>query len=184
MVKQIEKLVEGKMNWEEERLLYRIAKLYYEEGYTQAKISKELGIYRTTIGRMLKKAQDKGIVKIQIQSSSDALFDLEDKIAKHFGMKEVIVVPSYKNQSNQDKMKSIGKACGSLLDRIILDDDIVGVAWGTTLGNMIHQLDELKPKKSRMCPISRWTWRDEIRLSCKRYRSQVIKCIEWEVTFY
>lgn len=153
MVKRIEKLVEGKMNWEEERLLYRIAKLYYEEGYTQAKISKELGIYRTTIGRMLKKAQDKGIVKIQIQSSSDALFDLEDKIAKHFGMKEVIVVPSYKNQSNQDKMKSIGKACGSLLDRIILDDDIVGVAWGTTLGNMIHQLDELKPKKIECVPL-------------------------------
>jgi DNA-binding transcriptional regulator LsrR (DeoR family) len=141
------------MNWEEERLLYRIAKLYYEEGYTQAKISKELGIYRTTIGRMLKKAQDKGIVKIQIQSSSDALFDLEEKIAKHFGMKEVIIVPSYTEQSNVDTMKSIGKACGSLLDRVILDDDIVGVAWGKTLGNMIHQLDELKPKKIECVPL-------------------------------
>ncbi|WP_068676338.1 sugar-binding transcriptional regulator [Oceanobacillus sp. Castelsardo] len=141
------------MNWEEERLLYRIAKLYYEEGYTQAKISKELGIYRTTIGRMLKRAQDKGIVKIQIQSSSDALFDLEDKIAKHFGMKEVVVVPSYTEQSNQDTNKSIGEACGSLLDRVILDDDIIGVTWGKTLGSMIHQLDELKPKNVECVPL-------------------------------
>ncbi|RLL41124.1 sugar-binding transcriptional regulator [Oceanobacillus piezotolerans] len=141
------------MNWEEERLLYRIAKLYYDENYTQGEISKELGIYRTTISRMLKKARDKGVVKIQVQSNSKELFDLEDKVKRHFGLKEVIIVPSFIEENNQAVLKSIGKACSELFNRIILDEDIIGVAWGTTLGKTVHELHDLNPKKVECVPL-------------------------------
>src|SRR5699024_3757554 len=68
------------LNWEEERLLYKIAKLYYEDNRTQGDIAKQVGIYRTTIGRMLKKARREGIVRIEIVSSLNEQFQLEDKI--------------------------------------------------------------------------------------------------------
>lgn len=141
------------MDWEEERLLYRIAKLYYDEDYTQAQISKELGIYRTTIGRMLKKARNKGIVKIEIQSSLNEQFHLEEKISKHFGMKEVIIVPSDIEQTSDHNKNEIGKACNKLLDRVIKEDDTVGVAWGTALGNMVSQLTNLNPKNVECVPL-------------------------------
>lgn len=42
-------------NDEELRLMVRIAYMYYEKDITQDQIAKELGIYRTTISRSLKK---------------------------------------------------------------------------------------------------------------------------------
>lgn len=141
------------MDWDEERLLYRIAKLYYDEDYTQAQISKELGIYRTTIGRKLKKARDKGIVKIEIQSSFNEQYLLEEKISNHFGMKEVIILPSNIDQSNGNLEKAIGEASFKLLDRIIKDGDVIGLAWGNSLGSMVEQSAALLPKKVDCVPL-------------------------------
>lgn len=141
------------VDWEEERLLYKIAKMYYDENFTQGQIAKELDIYRTTIGRMLKKAREKGIVKIEIQSTLDKQFDLEEKIANHFGLKEVIIAPSHSGQGMLDLQSAIGSASSKLLDRIIKDEDVVGLAWGTTLGHMVNQMTELKPKNINCVPL-------------------------------
>ena len=47
--------------------LTRIATLYYVDGQTQEELSRRFGISRATVGRMLKKAQDLGIVEIRVQ---------------------------------------------------------------------------------------------------------------------
>ncbi|WP_261384275.1 winged helix-turn-helix transcriptional regulator [Planococcus sp. CPCC 101016] len=99
------------MEWEEERLLFKIAQLYYEQDFTQAEISKELGIYRTTVGRMLKKAKKEGIVKIEVKSKVNEQIDMEEKIRKYFGMKEVVIVPSKKTATHFEVEQLIGKAC-------------------------------------------------------------------------
>lgn len=136
------------MDWEEERLLHKIAKLYYEDNHTQGYIAKETGIYRTTVGRMLKKARKEGIVKIEIKSPNEQ-FHLEEKIANHFGMKEVIIVSSNEEQANED----IATACHKLLDRIIKDSDVLGVSWGTSVGSLANQLKDLKPKDITCVPL-------------------------------
>lgn len=141
------------MNWEEERLLYKIAKLYYEEDFTQAQISKELGIYRTTIGRMLKKAKKEGIVKIEVKSKTNEQIDVEEKIRKHFEMKEVVVVPSKNAATRLDVERLIGKACSELLNRVVRDQDVIGSAWGTTLGNMVSRLSNITPKNVECVPL-------------------------------
>lgn len=140
------------MNREEERLLYKIAKLYYEEDYTQAEISSRLGIYRTTIGRMLKKARKEGIVKITVQSQLNDQIHLEEEISKYFEMKEVMIVPS-KKESNNIGNEEIGKSINKLLNRVIKDGDTIGSAWGTTLGTTVNQLTELNPKNVTCVPL-------------------------------
>lgn len=40
-------------NSDDIRLIVKIAQLYYEQDMTQAQIARELGIYRTTISRLL-----------------------------------------------------------------------------------------------------------------------------------
>ena len=42
-------------NSDDIRLIVKIAQLYYEQDMTQAQIARELGIYRTTISRLLKR---------------------------------------------------------------------------------------------------------------------------------
>ena len=54
------------MKKNEDRLLVKIAQMYYEENKTQSEISKILGIHRTSISRMLKTIREKKIVKIFI----------------------------------------------------------------------------------------------------------------------
>lgn len=53
-------------NSDDIRLIVKIAQLYYEQDMTQAQIARELGIYRTTISRLLKRGRDQGIVTIAI----------------------------------------------------------------------------------------------------------------------
>ena len=141
------------LNWEEERLLYKIAKLYYEEDYTQAQISKELGIYRTTIGRMLKKAKNEGIVKIEVKSKVNEQIEIEEKIRSYFGMKEIVIVPSKNALTRFDIEGLIGKACSELLNRVVHDKDVIGLAWGTTLGNMVSRLTDITPKNVECVPL-------------------------------
>ena len=44
-------------NSDDIRLIVKIAQLYYEQDMTQAQIARELGIYRTTISRLLKRGR-------------------------------------------------------------------------------------------------------------------------------
>ena len=135
------------MNREEERLLYKVAKLYYEDDRTQKEIADETGIYRTTVGRMLKKAQKEGIVKIEIHSAFREQFQLEETIASHFGMKEVIIV------SEDQAHKGVLIACHNLLDRIIKDEDVVGLSWGESIGNLTNMATDLSPKNITCVPL-------------------------------
>ena len=45
-------------NSDDIRLIVKIAQLYYEQDMTQAQIARELGIYRTTISRLLKRGRE------------------------------------------------------------------------------------------------------------------------------
>ncbi|OXS78651.1 sugar-binding transcriptional regulator [Domibacillus enclensis] len=138
---------------EERRLLVRVAQMYYEEDMTQSQISKELGIYRTSISRWLKKAREEGIVKITINKDIDETFDLEQKLMKLFQMREVIVVSAKKDQTADDKKKAIAAAAGDFLKRIIKDDDVVGFAWGSTVASMLGEFVNVPKKDAHFVPL-------------------------------
>nr|WP_302104531.1 sugar-binding transcriptional regulator [Polycladomyces sp. WAk] len=127
--------------------------MYYEDEMTQSEIASKTGIYRTTIGRMLKKARDMGIVTISINSEFDRIFDLEDCLEKKYGMKEIIIVPSRRVQSREERKKAIGWAGAHFLKRIVKDGDVVGFAWGTTLAAMIDQLGECPKRDAHFVPL-------------------------------
>ena len=56
------------MNQDRNKLLSKIAYLYYIENLNQSQIAAKLGIYRTSISRMLTEARNAGIVKIEIEN--------------------------------------------------------------------------------------------------------------------
>lgn len=140
-------------NWEEKRLLVKIARMYYESDMTQNEISKTLGIYRTTISRLLKKAKKEGIVQIHIDRSFSEVFELEEQLEKAFHLKEVIVVPSNHAQTSEQRRRELGSATLQYLNRIMSDQDKVGFAWGKTLASMVDELSEFKPRKADFFPL-------------------------------
>lgn len=141
------------MKWQEERQLVLVAKMYYEEALTQNEIAKRLGVYRTTVTRMLQKARDEGIVKISIASTHRVRVDLETDLCKRFGLEEVVVVPIEPQASREERLEALGHSSSLLLDSLLIDGDVVGLAWGDTLGSMSETLPSLKRRDAVFVPI-------------------------------
>ncbi|MDT3426706.1 DNA-binding transcriptional regulator LsrR (DeoR family) [Paenibacillus forsythiae] len=139
-------------NNEEIRLMLKVAQMYYDNDMTQSEISKELGIYRTTISRMLKKIRERGIVKITINYSLSETFNIERQLVERFGLKEAIVVP-VAGEDSKAKLKVMGQACAQLMSRIVQDEDVVGLAWGSSLAEVIHELEEPRESGAVFVPL-------------------------------
>ncbi len=141
------------MKWQEERQLVLVAKMYYEEALTQNEISKRLGVYRTTVTRMLQKARDEGIVQIKIASTHRVRVDLENELSKKFGLQEAVVVPIESQATRDERLEALGQSGAALLDGILMDGDVVGLAWGDTLGTMSEVMSPFKKRDATFVPI-------------------------------
>jgi DNA-binding transcriptional regulator LsrR (DeoR family) len=70
-------------NSDDIRLIVKVAQLYYEQDMTQAQIARELGIYRTTISRLLKRGREQGIVTIAINYDYNENLWLEQQLKQN-----------------------------------------------------------------------------------------------------
>ncbi|WP_438497076.1 sugar-binding transcriptional regulator [Paenibacillus sp. IHBB 3054] len=141
------------MNEAEKKLLVQVAKMYYLEDLTQSDISKRLGIYRTSISRLLKKARDEGIVQINIIDEDSTHSEMENRLKQLFGLQEVIIVASRESMSGNDKIKSVAKAGAELLSKLIKDEDVVGFAWGRTMGSLIGEFNDCPQRSAHFVPL-------------------------------
>lgn len=116
----------------ETSLMVETARLYYEHHFSQQKIANKLGISRPGISRLLQKAREAGIVKIEILDPDSKGTALEAKLKKKYNLNDVIVVPN-ENEDNDTIKERLGKSAVSYLDRLIKNNMILGVSWGTTM---------------------------------------------------
>ncbi|MPQ23887.1 sugar-binding transcriptional regulator [Bacillus paralicheniformis] len=138
---------------DDKRLLIKVCKMYYEEDMTQSQIANATGIYRTTVGRMLKKAREEGIVKITIDDHVGTHYDLERELEQLLGLKEVYICDAKPEQTAEDKKKLVGKAGAEILKRVVKDGDTVGFAWGTTMAGMIGEFHGVKKRSASFVPL-------------------------------
>ena len=117
---------------DDNRLLTKVATLYYKGMLNQQEIAGRLGLSRQTIGRYLKRAQDVGIVKIGINSNLEYSAELEFQLEKAFHLSEVIVVTPALDTEESVK-DALGEAGAAFLQRRVLPNDIIGVAWSSTV---------------------------------------------------
>ncbi|WP_239253806.1 sugar-binding transcriptional regulator [Listeria ilorinensis] len=134
------------MRDDKKRLMAKAAYLYYVENRTQEEIARELSVYRTTISRMLQQARELGIVEVHVHHFDKALFDLETSIKQHYGLKELIIVPD-------GQETDIAQEAAYYLQKIIQPHDVVGLAWGSTLAEMIGKLDMVRKTDTTFVPL-------------------------------
>lgn len=130
----------------ERRLLIKVANMYYIENMKQNDIADKLGVNRTTISKYLKKAMQAGIVKISIVN--DSYESLENELERRFGLKEAYVVDS--SDDAEEVRNKLGYAGLDFLKRVIKKNDVVGFAWGTSMGSMA---DNVVPDKNMMSGV-------------------------------
>lgn len=121
-------------------LVTRVVSLYYREGLTQQETAARLGVSRQTIGRVLRQAQDAGIVRIEIFSPFAEAESLARQLEKSFGLREAVVaVPD--TPGEVEALRGVGRASASLLERRVRPGMVVGLGWSTTVLEMVKHLN-------------------------------------------
>lgn len=115
-------------------LLVRAAWLYYREGLTQAQVGSRLHVSRATAARLLDRARELGIVTIEIDTAGVGGPELEEAIARRFGLADVVVVPQAEPAgSAASANQQVAWAAAQYLRRLLRPGMTVGVGWGDTV---------------------------------------------------
>lgn len=124
-------------------LLYQVARLYYEDEFTQEQIAKETGFSRPKVQRLLSSARKEGIVQTHLVNPVSSRKEIEEKLEKHFTLTKAIVVSGSIRKESFIR-KNIGKAAATYLENNLQDNDIVGIGWGRTV---YETLNYFKPTR-------------------------------------
>lgn len=142
------------MKNEKKKLLAKIAYLYYVENKNQTEIANILGIYRTTISRMLAQARKEGIVKIEIVDFDSEIFELEEYFRKKYQLSQVEIVECRAEDSEEEKNEALASAAALFVKSLVNDNQVVGTSWGSTLSRMIEKLDNRYVEDTLFCPLA------------------------------
>jgi DNA-binding transcriptional regulator LsrR (DeoR family) len=132
---------------DEQRLMAKIAKMYYEWDLNQTDIVRQIGISQTTVSRLFKRAKEEGIIRICVSIPSGVNSDLEGQLIKKYDLKDAIIVDVISEDENQI-MRDIGGAAAYYVENVIKDNEVIGISsWSSTLLAIIDSMHFVPSKK-------------------------------------
>lgn len=120
-------------------LLVRVARLAYEHGLSQGEIAELLRSSRSSVSRLLREARERGIVTVTIWDPAEQTVKLAQALKDQFALKEAIVVPT-ELELEKHVRPLLAQAVAAFLPTVVRDDDILGVSWGRTMGEVVKRL--------------------------------------------
>jgi DNA-binding transcriptional regulator LsrR (DeoR family) len=133
------------------RLMTRVARLYHEEGLTQTEVARRLGLTQVAVSRMLKKAQESGIVRTTVVTPPGAFTDLEDLLEQKFSLQQAIVGDAVRD-SEESVLSAIGSAAAQFLESTLKAGEVIGISsWSTTLLSMVDHMHPIS--KAENCLV-------------------------------
>ena len=99
---------------DELRLMTKVARLYHVDNLRQTEIADQLDISQATVSRLLKRALDEGVVRINLSAPGGIHADLESQLETIYGLKEAMVVESLPN--DKQIMRDLGSAAAYYLN--------------------------------------------------------------------
>ena len=134
---------------DEQRLLVKIANLYYLEGRKQSDIAELLSLSQSFVSRAISRCQKEGVVKISVVQPSNIFHNLEKGIEERFGIRQAIIVDAEEDASDQAIKRAIGSAAAHYLETRLRPKDLVGVSsWSSTIRAMVDEVHAQNLKAS------------------------------------
>ncbi|MDO4555245.1 MAG: sugar-binding transcriptional regulator [Lachnospiraceae bacterium] len=133
--------------------IMRIARKYYELHMGQSEIAKEEGISKSTVSRMLQKAEELGYVKVTVEYPLESVDEIERQMKELFHLKDVFVTPNVVD-NDAITLKDICRALADNLDRYIKDRTVVGVSWGKTMNCLAESIHKINAKDIRVVQLN------------------------------
>ncbi|MHB8276874.1 MAG: sugar-binding transcriptional regulator [Candidatus Humimicrobiaceae bacterium] len=127
-------------------LIIKICNLKYIEKKQQKDIAKILKLSPAKVTRLLQKAFDLEIIKINIADSNLGITKMESEIEKKYGLRRILIVKS--NIENESETKTlVGQKISNYLLNILKDNDILGISHSSTVSEVVKALPIKIPKK-------------------------------------
>lgn len=136
---------------DEQRLLVKIATLYYMEGKKQSDIASLLHLSQSFVSRALTRCQKEGLVKITVVQPGNIFVSLEKALEQQYGIRQAIVVDVGDSPNSAQIKHAIGSAAAHYVETRLRPEDIVGISsWSSTIRCMV---DEMHPQNIRACGV-------------------------------
>lgn len=122
------------------RLMTKIARMYYEQSIRQAQITERLNIHQSTVSRLLRKAEQNGIVRISVTTPKGIHPELEEGLESRFDLNQAVVVDSVSDNEEQIA-RDLGSAAAFLLEFFVRAGQVIGISsWSGALLEMINNM--------------------------------------------
>lgn len=131
----------------------RAAQLYYLQDLTMEGIASEMHVSRSSVSRLLSYARDSGLVTISIHSPQDARDQLENRLARRFGV-TAHVVPTPDRISEAERLERTALSAARILAERVESSMTMGIAWGSTLSAVARHLPTKRTHDSRVVQMN------------------------------
>lgn len=120
-------------------MMTEVATMYYEKNMTQSEIGEKLFLSRTRISRILKKAQEEGVVEIKINHLLERNYSFEERFKQKFHLKEAILYGGSR-ESEEEVQTGVVQLAAKYLKQIIKPKMTIGISWGNTVSKTVDAL--------------------------------------------
>ena len=123
---------------DDERLIYKVCSLYYQDDMNQQEVGDFLGVSRSSVLRMLQKGKEMGIVTIELHNPRFYDYgDLEKRLERAYGLKDVLIVETSVLDTRSEAASYMFGTASDYLHSFFKEGDRIGVAMGNTLNNVV-----------------------------------------------
>ena len=120
-----------------------VARLYYLDGLGQSEVAKFAKVSQAKVSRLLALAKERGIVRITVADYDPRRRELEDRLRTRLGLATAIVI---KSSEGSDLRRTVGHFGAAAVDALIEPRDIVALAGGRTIHELVHHLPATRTK--------------------------------------
>jgi DNA-binding transcriptional regulator LsrR (DeoR family) len=133
----------------ERRQLVQCLQLYYRDGRSQKDVAGALGVSAATVSRLLKRAVDDGLVRVELDLPRTP--ELETALMSQYALRDAVVVAS---GGRGDGKEALGVAAAGYFEKIGRDGMRIGLSCGFTLYQTIRHLRERRLRDLELYPLS------------------------------
>lgn len=117
-----------------------VARLYYLDGLGQSEVARFAKVSQAKVSRLLALARERGIVRISVSDYDPRRRELEDQLCQRLGLSLAVVIKASGGLEATDLRRAIGHFAAPVVDELIAANDVVALAGGRTIHELVHHL--------------------------------------------
>jgi len=125
-------------------MIAEVARLYYQEGKSQAEIGKLFNLSHSTISRIIAEAHQEKIVEIIIRYPRKTIPSLSQDIQSKLGLKAAYVMPVSGN-SFRELIDNLGQLAARTVEQYLQDGITLGISLGMAVATTVRNIKVTQP---------------------------------------